>query len=435
MSGDLERYTTPRAIWRALGIVYEGMAIVRLVKMSWLISYAKTKKPLPRRQEMPSDAFITVSALKKLHDKCKDQRVLPIITISYCWLTCAHPDPKANHLQTVAKVLERKAKMYRQNGFEEMGVFWDWLSLFQKNPALWAPCVLQADAELNSADRKICDQYHASRTEAESKTMHYALSKTMDLWYAHQGTTVYLLSVLPPGSTRTVTYDQSGWTTFERCSAEQIKQFELVPRWCMVLDLATTGNEGQSRRWPVGPDDFVSLISSCIFTNGADREVVTDLYRQTSERQLGGVTELSLSRMPTPASVTDAQRFAGCLRLCQRLTTLELSGSIVRDVTLLSEKPGKALFDSLRPSDAPLLVHLNLEKKSSSRGWHMRIGSQARCRPVPSSRIPEPRTELDSKGWIYCGRRLSALERRRPKPSTSRPELQQWRGSRPTSIG
>ena len=35
----------------------------------------------------------------------------------------------------------------------------------------------------------------------------------MDLWYAHQGTTVYLLTELPDGSKRKVGYSDSGWTT------------------------------------------------------------------------------------------------------------------------------------------------------------------------------------------------------------------------------
>eukprot|EP00966_Prymnesium_polylepis_P060846 1411252-Prymnesium_polylepis.1 len=46
----------------------------------------------------------------------------------------------------------------------------------------------------------------------------------MDLWYAHQGTTVYMLTKLPEGSERKVGNEESGWTTYERCSAEQIKK-------------------------------------------------------------------------------------------------------------------------------------------------------------------------------------------------------------------
>ena len=49
----------------------------------------------------------------------------------------------------------------------------------------------------------------------------------MDLWYAHQGTCVYLLTSLPEGCERENAYDDSGWPTYEKCSAELIKRFYL----------------------------------------------------------------------------------------------------------------------------------------------------------------------------------------------------------------
>eukprot|EP00966_Prymnesium_polylepis_P317988 7345520-Prymnesium_polylepis.1 len=79
----------------------------------------------------------------------------------------------------------------------------------------------------------------------------------MDLWYAHQGTTVYMLTKLPEGSKRKVGYEESGWTTYERCSAEQIKKVSLdFVQWNLVLDLGTGGADAKAagRRWPVDPD-------------------------------------------------------------------------------------------------------------------------------------------------------------------------------------
>eukprot|EP00966_Prymnesium_polylepis_P173655 4016987-Prymnesium_polylepis.1 len=98
----------------------------------------------------------------------------------------------------------------------------------------------------------------------------------MDLWYAHQGTVVYMLTKLPEGCAREVGCDESGWTTYERCSAEQIKEVFLIhgTKWKLVLDLGTTnlGEQTAARRWPVGPDDFDKLIKTKKFTNGADEE-------------------------------------------------------------------------------------------------------------------------------------------------------------------
>ena len=47
-----------------------------------------------------------------------------------------------------------------------------------------------------------------------------------------------MLTKLPEGSERKVGYDDSGWTTYERCSAEQIKKVYLYDaKWKLVLDL------------------------------------------------------------------------------------------------------------------------------------------------------------------------------------------------------
>ncbi len=52
-----------------------------------------------------------------------------------------------------------------------------------------------------------------------------------------------LLTTLPEGCARQVGYGDSGWTTYERCSAEQIKKFFLYyAKWKLVPALP---------RWPV----------------------------------------------------------------------------------------------------------------------------------------------------------------------------------------
>eukprot|EP00966_Prymnesium_polylepis_P107085 2479685-Prymnesium_polylepis.1 len=64
--------------------------------------------------------------------------VLPIIAISFCWATPAHPDPDGSQLRTIVEVLEREMKKYASanksanksfKGFTDMGVFWDVCSL------------------------------------------------------------------------------------------------------------------------------------------------------------------------------------------------------------------------------------------------------------------------------------------------------------------
>ena len=326
---NLKRYTEPESIWAALETKH-----VRLPKMSWLIQHAKNNGILPRRQELPEEAFISVQELKDLYGKGNRDGVLPIIAISFCWDTAAHPDPRGKQLQTVAAMMEKEREKYATahdsfEGFSEMGVFWDWLSIYQK------------------------DQ-DGKRTPFEQEGFRFALHETMDLWYAHQGTTVYMLTQLPEGSTRKVGYVDSGWTTYERCSAEQIKKFFLFDaQWKLVLDLGAEGDAAKARNWPVGPNDFDAMIDSKIFTNGADKDAVKALFRKMSINQLGGIETLDFDGMSCP-SVEDARRLSGCLNFCLNLKRLDLCR------VQLSDEAFKVMFSTLSSGALASLKTLNL---------------------------------------------------------------------------
>ena len=95
----LGRYTKPISIWVALMTGH-----VRLVKMSWLIKHAKAKGILSRRQELPEEAFFSVDELKRMYGDGNRDGVLPIIAISFCWLTASHPDPEGKQLATILKM-------------------------------------------------------------------------------------------------------------------------------------------------------------------------------------------------------------------------------------------------------------------------------------------------------------------------------------------
>ena len=84
--------------------------------------------------------------------------VLPIIAISFCWLTPPHPDPKGQQLAIIAATLEREQAKYAKaagsfKGFAEMGVFWDWLSLFQLDTSLFREFMLKKPDELTEEQR------------------------------------------------------------------------------------------------------------------------------------------------------------------------------------------------------------------------------------------------------------------------------------------
>ena len=210
------------------------------------------------------------------------------------------------------------------------------LSIFQKVPGLFQDFMIRKPEELNEQQRAQQQAYSNSRTPAEQEGFRYALHETMDLWYAHQGTTVYMLTQLPDGSARKAGYSDSGWTTYERCSAEQIKKFHLSTpgaqgaQWKLVLDLGVGAEQERQRRWPVGPDDFDILAEGKVFTNGSDLGAVKTLYRKMSIEQLGGITKLNFAQMP-PMGIEDARRLGGCLALCARLVELNLAKTGMSD--------------------------------------------------------------------------------------------------------
>lgn len=136
------------------------------------------------------------------------------------------------------------------------------------------------------------------------------------------------------GSLRQHGYDESGWTTYERCSAEQIKsEYRFEANWKPVTVLGKVDPVTARRSWPVGPDDFDKLIATRSFTNGADRDAVRALFRAMSQAQLAGVTELRFKGMQTPRR-DDIASLGGCLALCTSLQRLGLKGIALGDQEL-----------------------------------------------------------------------------------------------------
>ena len=94
----LRRYYKPRAIVEILDSPGQP---VRLIKMSWLIAFANVPDAmLPRRQDLPDEAFVPSEQLLTWFDARKtrdriDDHLLPLIVISYCWRTCVALDPSA----------------------------------------------------------------------------------------------------------------------------------------------------------------------------------------------------------------------------------------------------------------------------------------------------------------------------------------------------
>ena len=102
-------------------------APVRLLRLSWLLEQARRGAVLPRRQELPEEAFLSeaeVRALPRGHvgvacetccgclltDDLRADKPLRIIAISYGWLTPEHPDPDGEQLARFAEQIEQERR-------------------------------------------------------------------------------------------------------------------------------------------------------------------------------------------------------------------------------------------------------------------------------------------------------------------------------------
>ena len=119
-----------------------------------------------------------------------------IISVSYCWCAPWHPDESGEQLRHLVATLEEHASSWREAPFRDMGVFIDWASLYQKDPALFDKSQTpeaQPTAEAKAAFEQALkdgaafyggEAYEASRSEEEKAAFRHALHETMDLWCA-----------------------------------------------------------------------------------------------------------------------------------------------------------------------------------------------------------------------------------------------------------
>lgn len=285
---EFSRYMTADAVLAALD---DGD--VQLISLRWLLQFAATGQALPRRQALPAAARVSASLVRQWLDAAASNvraAVLPIIAVSYCWGSPDHPDEGGEQLRLVANILGQQFRDKYCAHFPDMGVFWDWASLYQ---------------ELGGEPR----------TSAQLASFQRALRTTMDLWYTHQGIiTIFVTEDVTPRGL-SLPYTKRGWPTFERCSSELIRPTVSVAittsasskfltdahvstkqaLWSMCLDAkCIIGQQRAGRCLPVGPEEFAHVLSSKTFTNGADANDVLALYRSLARRVLSGLKQLRL---------------------------------------------------------------------------------------------------------------------------------------------
>lgn len=239
-----------------------GESPVRLVDARFIMFLERSGGKLERRQDLPEEAFISLQKLKCL-PACQvfEHTCLPIASISHTWHQPDHPDPKGFNLRILARFIEA---LYETNSIQHGGtlaLFMDFLSLFQKGPAMEA------------------------RSQTEQILFNKALYSGLQ-WYAHPSLFTLKLSQMPEGypdgfkfpadtTINIASYFDRGW-----CFAESSVS-NLVRHNVQVFDLGALSDAMQpherpqdimmecttDRDPPLTPDDFRDVLARKSFTS------------------------------------------------------------------------------------------------------------------------------------------------------------------------
>ena len=263
-----------------------------------------------------------------------------------------------------------------------------------------------------------------------------ALSR-MQLWYAHQLTTVFLMTPPDGGkcdgkelSAAARAYHSRGWPTFERhvCMlGKRTSQWQ----WPLIVDVGT-GAGTSVRVPPLAVETFRDLLATKTFTNGADVQLVAGLYAKTTRALVTGARVLKYGGLGWGDE--EIAHLCVWLPLCTRLKELSLIANNITD------KGAHALADVISAGGLPNLTDLNINSnqithigadmlngalKRTGREQHRRVRrAVGRARAAPrlslgASSMPRARLSWGS------ARLLKAQHERRGAPKTAVPSTQE----------
>ena len=272
-----------------------------------------------------------------------------------------HPDPENRLLSNVSEFMayldvsrhfadddpiDKKLNV----GDREVLVFWDWPCLYQKKDGCITP------QQPDSFKRGLL---------------------SVNVLYGHVGTLCLLCTEghCPPGSRPD--YKGSGWPYFESLVSTLVKGHNKavdLPRaleWVRTTGVNTREPDGNrsicclyeyvrraERQLPVSPDVFDREIMHKSVTNGNDRQILKDKFRETFLAVLEPAKKISLSDLPGPSSTEWRLILQETLRWCPRLQHIDLSGN--ESIAGATLEPFAALSATLEYLDvgAPEPQHL-----------------------------------------------------------------------------
>jgi hypothetical protein len=161
------------------------------------------------------------------------------------------------------------------------------------------------------------DPTTGDRTPEEQEAFTAALGD-VELWFAHQLTTVVLLTTSAPPTRPD--YYHSGWTSYESTVARILKK-RRSDLWDPVIDVGDAATT-RHRQPPMHCEHFRELMAQVTFTVPADAAVVLRLYARTLRNTLGGASALHYEACDWEAA--EMALLARVLPECNHLRTLRL---------------------------------------------------------------------------------------------------------------
>ena len=376
-----KRYNDPEELFRALeaGGAGAGGATLML-RASWL----KTQRGgrLPKRGDpLPPEATITVGELRAIHKASKcEHGALPLITLSHFWRTKEHPDPDGETLELIVESLERRWAEFQEKGVTDLGIIVDWCALWQ-----------------------------SPRTPEQDVAFKAGL-KSINQWYAHRGTTVWLVTA---GADRVkgLTYWDKGWTSFEFALAMLIKpsNSSRFKDWPQVVDLGKSGQAQTEFPRPALSEPLAFFggheYGAKTYTNGADRDdIVAPKFRETMFEVMGGVRELNFNRLNWRHA--EVKALAVVLPLCGQLSVLKLESNSFSDAGMVALLSAMGAMAQLQVRWCPNALTSCLEP------WHMRS--------------PGLKVSFDVLYVPYAGASAQQQSDRRRRRNSSGQRLRRW---------
>ena len=248
------------------------------------------------------------------------------------------------------------------------------------------------------------------RTPAEQKVYEASLVD-LELWYAHQMTTVIILSTSVP--LNQPGYASHGWQLFENGVARLLKTYR-SDLWPPVIDV---GDRLRTRHPPLSMDDFSLGLRTSFLSLETDRPIVLRLYEHALLTAYGHAQALAFNKCRW--GDVELRKLVCALPLCSRLRSLTLMDNVYGGKGLVT-LCGAFVADAGRGAAVlPMLRDLNLsynnlnDEKVSEGGAHPLQVLAWALSPVTASDVAAAEVKAATI-WAAAVHRHELLSRVRP---------------------